>query len=52
VITYAADDAADLARKVTDVLDRRDEIARNLPPVEIRDTIVDEMRVLASAASP
>jgi glycosyltransferase involved in cell wall biosynthesis len=47
VVTFAADSSADLARKMEDTLDRRDEIAATMSRPAIGDTLADEIAVLA-----
>jgi len=49
VITYPAADVATLARTLEDVLLRREEIAAALPRPEIRDTLLEEARLLTGA---
>jgi glycosyltransferase involved in cell wall biosynthesis len=46
VITYPAVDVAAMARTLDDVLLRREEIAAALPRPEIRDTLLEEARLL------
>jgi glycosyltransferase involved in cell wall biosynthesis len=49
VITYPAPDAAALAQTLEDVLARREEIVAALPRPEVRDTLVEEVRLLTGA---
>jgi glycosyltransferase involved in cell wall biosynthesis len=46
VITYKGDDHLDLASKVHNALDRRDDLVANLPRPEIEDTLSEELRIL------
>ena len=48
VITYPAEDSGALARTLTDVLSRREEIASALQRPEVRDTLADEARLLTA----
>jgi len=48
VITFRPDDAADLAAKVSEVLEREAEVRRALVTPTIRDTVTDEARLLVT----
>jgi glycosyltransferase involved in cell wall biosynthesis len=49
VITYPAPDVPALARTLEDVLGRREEIVAALPRPEVRDTLLEEVRLLTGA---
>jgi glycosyltransferase involved in cell wall biosynthesis len=51
VVTYRHDDPADLASTVSNVLADLAGAREAIPPVEIKDTIADEIRVLCLAAA-
>ena len=46
VVTFRADDPADLARKIEHVLNHRAEVVAAMPKPEIQDTLSDEIAVL------
>jgi glycosyltransferase involved in cell wall biosynthesis len=50
VVTYTSDDHRDLASKVCDALDRRDELVANMPRPQIQDTLTTELRVLTGGS--
>jgi glycosyltransferase involved in cell wall biosynthesis len=52
VVTFRADDPADLARSIDYVLDNRAEVASAMPRPEIKDTLSDEIAVLTGAWAP
>ena len=47
VVTFAPNDAEDLAAKVGDVLSAYDDVRQRIPRPEIRDTVLDEARLLS-----
>jgi glycosyltransferase involved in cell wall biosynthesis len=51
VITYPATDAAELGRVLLDALDRRDAIVASLPRPAVRDTLSEEIELLAAATT-
>jgi glycosyltransferase involved in cell wall biosynthesis len=49
VVTFRADDPADLARQIEHVLDHHDEVVTTMPRPTIADTLSDEVAVLTGA---
>jgi glycosyltransferase involved in cell wall biosynthesis len=49
VVTFASDDARDLADKLEYTLANRERLAASLPPLEIGDTLMEEVRLLTGA---
>lgn len=47
-VLYAADEPSDLAQKTVSVIENRDSVVARIPPVEIRDTLEDELVVLGA----